>query len=216
MKQKRAKNFFTGAEREKISEAVAAAELHTAGEIATMVVDSSDRYQEAEILGAILMAGSVALLVAIITQYVTVWTYIPLVCILFLPCRYLFGRQMLLKLPFVGRARIDEAVRERAIRAFFEKGLYKTRDETGVLIFISLLERKVWILGDRGINAKIPADFWLTFAGEVASGIKENQACEALCSVIGKCGAELAKHFPRKADDWNELPNEVLTETPRR
>lgn len=207
----RADEFFTPEERARIRGAVAAAERETAGEIATMVVDASDSYREAETLGAVLVAGLVAVAVAVAAHHVTIWTYIPLLFLLFLPCRLLFRLSPRLKLPFAGRRRVEEAVRERAVRAFYEKGLYKTRDETGILIFISLLEHRVWILGDRGIDARIPPDFWRHLAADLALGIREGRTCEALCGVIAGCGAELARHFPRRADDVNELRDEVLT-----
>lgn len=208
---KRAEEFFTPAERERIREAVAAVEAGTSGEIATMVVDASDSYREAETLGAVLLAGLLAVAVAVAAHHVTIWTYIPLVFLLFLPCRLLFRSFPRLKLPFAGNRRVAEAVRERAVRAFFEKGLYRTREETGILIFISLLEHKVWILGDRGINARIPPDFWPQHAVTLSQGIREGKGSEALCRVIGDCGAELARHFPRQADDTNELRDEILT-----
>jgi putative membrane protein len=210
MKSRQAHAFFSGAELERIKQAVEEAESVTSGEIATMVVDQSDSYREAETLGAVLVAGLLALIGAVALHHVTIWTYIPLVFLLFFPSRWLMGRYPQLKLPFVGRERIAEAVRERAVRAFFEKGLYKTRDETGILIFISLLERKVWILGDRGIDRKISLETWQVLARELSGGIREGRACEALRSVIDKCGKILAEHFPKKRDDTNELANEMI------
>ena len=205
------KAFFSEAELEAVRRAVAEAETRSTGEIATMVVDQSDPYREAEQLGALLVAGLLAVVAAVILHHVTIWTYIPLVCLLFFPVLFLFRRFPLLKLSFVGPRRQAEAVRERALRAFYEKGLYRTRDETGILIFISLLERKVWILGDRGINEKIPPGSWQSLAGELASGLRSGRAAEALCRVIASCGAELSRHFPRRPDDRNELPDEMLT-----
>lgn len=234
MTQDRSRNFFSDEENTRIREAVAAAEAHTSGEIVAMVVPRSDSYREAEILGAVLVSGFLALLAEVAIQLfslwfatsgwghggrlqaelvlygVSVWTYLPLTFLLFFPLRYLFRRYESLKLAFVGRRRIDEAVRERAVRAFYEKGLYRTRDETGILIFLSLLEHKVWILGDRGIDGKIPRQEWQDLAGELSRGMREGRACDALCSVIAACGAELGRHFPRKPDDTNELEDGII------
>ena len=110
----------------------------------------------------------------------------------------------------MSRRGLEEMVSERAVRAFYEKGLYRTRDETGILIFISLLERMVWILGDRGINSKISADFWHERAQELTKGIREKNHTRAVGEVIARCGVELAKFFPRKPDDTDELTDEVL------
>jgi putative membrane protein len=210
MKTVKARQFFTEAERERIRQAVEAAEAATSGEIATMVVDRSNGYGEAETLGAVLCAAFVGLVVAVASHHVTIWSYVPFVFILFFPARWLISRVPALQRPFIGRRRLHAAVRDRAVRAFYEKGLYRTRHETGVLIFISLFERKVWILGDRGINAKIAPESWRQLAGTVAMGIRDGRGCDELCTVIARCGEELARHFPRQADDTNELPDEVL------
>lgn len=234
MNKNKSTSFFSEEENARIRSAVENAEANTSGEIVTMVVDRSNSYREAEVLGAVLTAAFCAFLVEIAMQIgsfwfsysgwsagtgldaervlygVSLWTYIPLVIILFFPLRYIFRKYERLKLSFVGKKRIDEAVRERAIRAFFEKGLYRTKGESGILIFLSLLEHKVWILADRGINSKIPHDEWNDLARELSLGMRENRACAALCSVINSCGEELARHFPRQSDDTNELADHVL------
>jgi putative membrane protein len=210
MKRIKANAFFTDGDKARIKEAVRSVEKGTSGEIATMVVDHSDGYLEAEVLGGILVAGLAALIIAIAVQHVTIWTFIPLQCILYIPARLLFIRFPLLKIPFVNKRRLMHAVRERGVRAFYEKGLYRTRDENGVLIFISLLERKVWILGDRGVNLKIPQESWQAHANEISEGIRNGRPCDALCAVIEKCGRVLTEHFPRKEDDTNELPDDLI------
>lgn len=210
MKGQKAKSFFSEEEKGRIRRLVKEAELHTSGEIATMVVDQSDSYREAEILGAVLLSSLIAVIAAIAIHHVTIWSYIPLVFALYFPSFFIFRRFPRLKLSLVGRRRLEEAVRERAIRAFFEKGLYRTREETGILIFISLQEHKVWILGDRGINEKIAPESWRHLVAELAAGIREGRACEALCSVIEKCSAILVEHFPRRPDDVNELPDDLI------
>jgi len=209
MRDESAADFFSQEEKERIRLAVQAAEQSTAGEIATMVVGRSDSYREAITLAAVLGAGLVALVIAVLSHHVTIWTYIPLTIICFLPARLLVSRVPALQRPFVSRQRLEEAVRERAVRAFYEKGLYRTRDETGILIFISLFEHKVWILGDRGINARIPQQSWQKLAETLSSGIRGGRACGALCEVVAACGEELARHFPRQADDRDELSNEL-------
>jgi putative membrane protein len=110
----------------------------------------------------------------------------------------------------MNKKRMVLAVRERAVRAFYERGLYRTRDENGILIFISLLERKVWILGDRGVNRLIPHDTWEAYARELSEGIRGGRTCDALCRVIDGCGRVLTESFPRKEDDTNELPDEMI------
>jgi len=206
----KANTFFTAGEKERIRESVRAVEKGTSGEIATMVVDQSDGYLEAEVLGGILTSGLTALIIAVALQHVTIWTFVPIVSVLYLPARFLCIRFPRLKIPFVNKKRMMHAVQERAVRAFYEKGLYRTRDENGILIFISILERKVWILGDRGVNLRIPHETWQAHANEISVGIREGRPCDALCAVIESCGRVLVEHFPRKEDDTNELPDELI------
>ena len=210
MKKVSAEDFFTPAEQELIRLAVAKAEEATSGEIAVMAVARSDRYPEAIVLGSVLGAAMAALIVAIVSHHVTIWSYLPLTVILYFPVQFIITRVPTLQKPFIAGRRTEEAVKDRAVRAFYEKGLYRTKHETGVLIFISEFERKVWILGDRGINARIPSESWQQLVQNLTAGIKDGRACEALCNVITSCGEELSRHFPRESDDINELQDEIL------
>ncbi|MDD2735884.1 MAG: hypothetical protein PHF56_18275 [Desulfuromonadaceae bacterium] len=203
-------NFFSETEKEKISTLVKDAERETSGEIAVMVVDSSDSYREAEFLGAVLLSALIALILAVALHQVTIWSYVPAVIIFWLPALYIMRLIPHFKLTLAGKKRLEEAVRERAIRAFFEKKLYRTREETGVLIFISTLEHKVWILGDRGINERVNPQLWQELSRELAGKIRANQSFEGMCSVIVTMGRVLKEHFPPAADDINELPDEVI------
>ncbi len=117
-----------------------------------------------------------------------------------------------MKMAFIGPKRREEAVMRRAFRAFYEKGLYRTKKNTGVLFFLSLLERKVWVLADKGIHEKIRQETLNGFAATVSRGISDGKACEALCEAIARAGELLAKHFPKSPDDTNELSDEVMTE----
>jgi putative membrane protein len=210
MTRKNAGNLFSETEKEKISTLVKNAELETSGEIAVMVVDASDSYREAEFLGAVLLSALIALILAVALHQVTIWSYVPAVIIFWFPALYIMRLIPRFKLTLAGRNRLEEAVRERAIRAFFEKKLYRTREETGVLILISTLEHKVWILGDRGINERVNPQLWQELSGELAGKIRVNQSFEGVCTVIVKMSRVLKEHFPPAANDINELPDEVI------
>lgn len=202
--------LFSDNEREEIRRAVKAAEATTAGEIVALVTPESDRYREAEVLGGVLLAVCISLLVGVMVQHISIWFFVPAVFALFFPCRLLFIRYPRLKLPLLSRARRESAVRERCVQSFYEKGLHRTRHETGVLIFISELERKVWIIGDRGIDERIPPETWRGLVGDLTAGLREGRASEALCAVIASCGGILTEHFPKSPDDVNELPDAVI------
>lgn len=203
----KASKYLNSEQQAIIREAVRQAEAGTSGEIAPMLVAESDDYREAAVQAAIIMATLLSLTISFFVNDTSVWFFIPLTAILYVPSLALVGRLPSLKLAFTPAARVRDIVRQRAIRAFHEKGLHRTRDENGILIFISLLERKVWILGDRGINAVIPQEHWTDLASGLASGLREGNMVKSLVSTITEVGIILTKHFPHSKDDTNELPD---------
>jgi len=203
--------FFTDTEKEKIAAAVRSVESQTIGEVVVMVVNSSDRYPDAEITGALLCAGTLSLLLSVLLFDSSLYWFIPITLLLLMPFRLLFTRVAPLKSMFIGAHRRDKAVRERALAAFFEKGLYRTRENTGVLFFLSLFERKVWVLADRGIYQKMDQETLNQFAWMVSQGVRQGRACEALVEAIQGFGVLLSKHFPIKPGDIDELSDKVIT-----
>jgi putative membrane protein len=207
-----ADTFFTHKDREKIQAITGEVESRTIGEVAVMVVDSSDHYFEAEVTGGILLGTLLSLWITASYFHSSVWWYVPLSFVLFFPSRLLFRKVPSLRAAFIGMRRKEHAVRLRAVRAFYEKGLYKTSKNTGVLFFISLLERKVWVLADSGIHEKIGQETLDKFAHHVSRGIKEGRGGDALCEAIREAGDLLARHFPVTKDDTDELRNGLMTE----
>jgi len=187
--------------------AVSKAESHTSGEIVPLLVAQSDDYREAAAQAAVVVASALALVLALLIHDTLVWFFLPTVFVLYFPTLAAVHRLPLLKLAFTPAARVNEVVHRQAMHIFFEKGLHRTRDENGILIFISLLERKVWILGDRGINAVIPPERWIALVSALSSGIRQGQLTEALTGVIAEMGDILRQHFPIRHDDVNELPD---------
>jgi putative membrane protein len=208
----KAAKFFTPEEKERIKNTTHSVESRTDGEIAVMVVDQSDRYPEAEVLGGVIFGGLLSLVISVIFFHDSLFVYIPLSFFFFFPFRWIGAAIPRLKLVFITLPRREDAVRRRALQAFYEKGLYKTRFNTGVLIFLSLLEHKVWILADKGIHEKMTQESLNRFSKEVSLGIKNGRACESLCQAIEGIGKLLAEHFPFTPGDTDELPDEVMTE----
>lgn len=207
----KAERFFTEDERKRIEDATHEVEKKTSGEVAVMVVESSDPYPETEVTGGVIVSGIISFGITLFFFHASLWYYIPISFILFFPFSFLFRKMPVLKRAFINIRLREDAVRLRALRAFYEKGLYRTRDNTGVLFFLSLLERKVWVLADRGIYEKIHQDTLNTFAMAVSHGIREDRACETLCNAIRDMGELLALHFPKRTDDTDELSNKIIT-----
>jgi len=212
MKHFKADQFFTSTEKEKIRNTTMDIEARTIGEVAVVVVDSSDPYLEAEAIGGMLIGSLLSLAVTGSFFHASLWWFIPLSFLCFFPSRTLVKKIPAVKAAFIGARRKDHAVEQMALRVFYEKGLYKTKKSTAVLFFLSLLERKVWVLADQGIHEKIGQERLDTFARTVSQGVKEGRSCDALCKAMEDAGALLAKHFPVTPGDTNELPDEVITE----
>jgi len=205
-------NFFSKEERERIKETTRAVECCTVGEVVVMVVDRSDDYPDGQVIGGVVGGSLLSLAITALFFNASLWFFVPLAFVFFFPFRAIFKKYHPLRTAFLGVKRREHAVVHRAIRAFHEKGLNRTKERTGVLFFISLLEHKVWVLADKGIHEKIGQETLNSFAAKVSRGIAEGRACDALCEAIKEAGELLANHFPKTKDDKDELPDDVMTE----
>ena len=208
----KAELFFTEADKERLRAVVQDVESRTIGEVVVMVVDTSDDYPEAEIIGGIFLSSFVSLILTFLFFHASIFWFVPISFVLFFPSKLLLRTLPHLKKPFLGADRKEEAVRTRAFVAFYEHGLDKTNQKSGVLFFLSLFERKVHLLADQGIYSKIGQETLDRYAGIVVQGIKKGHACDTLCQVIQDTGQLLSTHFPTVAGDTNELPDAVIIE----
>jgi putative membrane protein len=208
----KADSFFTEEEKEQIKVATIGVEARTIGEIATVVIDQSSEYKESEFIGGVFIGGFVSLIITVIFFHASIWAFIPFAFLLFFPARLLFQSVPVLKTALIARRRKEKAVKERALRTFYERGLYQTKKHTGVLFFLSLLERKVWVLADKGIHGKVQQQTLNKFARMVSKGIQESRTADALCEAITGMGELLWEHYPITDADTDELPNTVICE----
>jgi putative membrane protein len=208
-----AERFFSDEEKTRISNAVRQAESKTTGEIVVRVADCSDHYHEAEIAGALFFTALLSFVSYLLLHAAPLWAFIAFFAVTFFPCKMLlkllFTSYPQLKLHVIPTRRKEEAVYERAREVFIEQGLENTTRETGVLFYFSLFERTAWVLADKGIYEKISQETLEKFAAIIVQGVKENRACDALCLAVRDTGELLAQYFPVKADDPNELPDDV-------
>ena len=206
----KAETFFTEDEKERLRQAVVAAESRTAGEIVPMIVTSAARYTEIELLGVVtgLFAG---LLVEWFWSDPWGSSYFQLWPVIGAFGGFLISRLTAVKRILASKERIREAVHTLALASFTDQGLHHTRDHTGILILISLLEHRVEVLADRGINQKVSPGTWDEIVHSITAGIKSGHPCDAYCKAIERCGDILATHFPRQADDKDELSNRLVT-----
>ncbi len=210
--------FLTETDRDKIRATVVDAEKRTSGQIVPMVVSASSHYPMADIAGASVISFPIAILLADPICHLMwmdahdMWVFIVLFTVLFSIFHAMIHRIVPLKRLFLSKREISEEVRKNAIAAFYQEGLHRTRHETGVLIFISILERSVWILADRGINEKVPDTAWKDVISLIRNGILEKRQADALCDAIQQVGKILETHFPACKENTDELADLIVEE----
>lgn len=208
-----ADQFFTEEQKQQIVEATRQAESRSAGEIVVLVADGGRRYYDIEAVSAVGVSAVISLVVVATVFHFSFWHWLVLSTLVF-PFSFLFfARAQTITLGLVPHWRREKAVRDGALRAFYEHGLHKTKRQTGVLFYISLIERRVNVLADKGIHDKITQQVLERHASDVAAGIKAGRACEAVVHAITEIGEVLAAHFPRSPDEVNELPDLVLSDS---
>lgn len=92
---------------------------------------------------------------------------------------------------------------------FKKLGMHKTEKRNGVLIYLSIENRKLAIIGDAGINALVPEDFWESTKELMVNHFREGKFLEGLTEGITMAGMQLKKHFPYLAGDVNELSDDL-------
>ncbi len=97
----------------------------------------------------------------------------------------------------------------RARQLFGELGLHKTKQGTGVLLYVAELDRKTAVYAGAGIHAAVAAAFWEGVTREVAGGFRRGAALDGITTAIDHIGDTLRKHRPGPDIHANELPNEV-------
>lgn len=102
-----------------------------------------------------------------------------------------------------------EDVLDHAAFIFEKLEMHKTEARNGVLIYLALLDKKFAILGDAGINQKVPAGFWDTVRDQMVSHFKTGDFTGGLVAGILEAGQQLKSHFPYQSDDVNELSDEI-------
>ena len=100
-------------------------------------------------------------------------------------------------------------VLDRAAWVFKKLGMQKTAERNGVLFYLAVRDRKFAIIGDAGINAKVPSGFWDEIFLLLQKNFKENKFTQGLSEGILLAGKQLQTHFPHRKDDINELSDEI-------
>jgi len=209
----RASDLVDREARARLESAVREAERATRGEIVLAVVGACDEY------GSVGWRLGVALAVAVFTGLhafallLPWWVYLAAQG-LGLLAGHALARIEPIRRHLLPHRLVETRVHERARRCFAENGLTRTQEQTGILLFVALLERRVVVLGDAGIHGALdPDESWEDVVDLAVRGLRDGRAVEGLEAAVKRCGEILARHVPADtARNPDELPDAVVVE----
>ena len=218
-----ASKLFTPEDRKAISVSVGEAEKKTSAEIVPVVATTSDRYERAEdcwgFVGALLAVGGGWPYLHLI-RFSTEWgspehlsPQLPAV-LLAMVFGASAGALLARALPWlrrlgVSRRAMTARVLIAAHHAFDSLHAHKTAGGTGVVIYVSLFERRVCVWADRKVSEKIPEAEWQAITELLIRALRDGKPREGFVEAIRRTGDLLAKPFPVQPGDVNELSNEL-------
>lgn len=212
----RSSKIFTESDLSRIKAAVQEAEGKTSGEIVPYVVDQSDVYEEAEWRAGLLFGAGALVAFTVVHRFTTAWlpfdiAEMALTTLVAAAAGLLLVRYVeSFKRFFAGKHLMKRRVHQRATEAFVSEEVFDTQYRTGILIFISLLERQVLVVGDSGINAKVKSFEWEEIVQIIVTAIREGKPADGVVEAIKKCGILLQKEgVAIRPDDKNELPDNL-------
>lgn len=223
-----AKTYLDEADHKRVSNAVAAAEAHSAGEIVTIVADRSDEYTDVALAWAAIAAFlAMGLFGAfpdfyfakidwLLGKWQSEWTVREALALALGFGVLKFIGVMLFQLiqpikfwlipPPIKTARAHE----RAV-SFFKAGAERrTHGRTGILIYLSMREHRAEIVADEAIASRVDAEIWGDAMQAMLAEIKQGKVADGMCAAVERVGKVLAEHFPRAEDDQNELPDRLI------
>jgi putative membrane protein len=219
---------FSEADRDRIAAAVAAAEVRSDGEIVTIVAPRSDAYHDVGLHYAVLVMLFVPVWFAFLPQSWIDWavgmvlgwgaeltrplamTYLFVkLAAAFLLVRLLF-LWMPLRMALTPKGTKNRRVRRRAVELFRVAAEQRTKGRTGVLLYLSLLERRVEIVADEAIHSKVEPEVWGEAMAVLLAEVKAGRPGEGVARGVEKIGDVLAACLPASRENPNELPDRVI------
>ena len=201
--------FLTDEDRQEIAAAIAEAERRTSGELVAVVAGAASGYRHIAILWPALIALLMPAVLLTVRPETGAWPLYLMQAGLFVVLA------LIAHLPPVRLALVPTSIKRRrasrlARKQFFELGLHLTRNRTGILIFVSVAEHYVEIIADQGIDALVPPGTWDRAVADFVAQVRAGRIGEGFLAAIAAVGEHLAEHFPRAADDIDELPNRLI------
>jgi putative membrane protein len=202
-------SFITNADRARIEESIAEAEKKTSGEFVAVVAHESDHYLFFSALWAALAALVVpgAMLAASADLGLLVVYAIQLAAFLVVGGILLWSPA---KIRFVPKPLRRAHAARAAHEQFHARGIHRTRNHSGVLFYVSVAEHHVQIIADEGIHPEVGEARWQEIIETFAREVKARRVADGFSKAIHAIADAMAPHYPREADDVNELPDRLI------
>jgi putative membrane protein len=219
---------LTDAERGKVAAAIAAAESKSNGEIVAVATPISDDYHDVALHWALIPLFAVLAWAAWRPTALTWWydflfggwspdptlsqlfTLLMVFAALKFIVALLILKWMPLRLLLTPAATKHRRVRRRAIAIFKAAAERRTAGRTGILIYLSMAERRAEIIGDSAITSATNPETWGEAMAALLVDVREGRVADGIVAAIEQVGTVLAEHFPRSADDINEIPDKLI------
>jgi putative membrane protein len=220
--------YLNDTEHKLVSDAVAAAEEQTAGEIVTVVADRSDGYSDVAFAWAAIAAFTAIAFLAFFPHFYldlfdrlfggwnhewtpqAVFSLALAVGILKFAGVWLIQLWQPLKFLLVPGSIKTARALGRAIDLFKVGAERRTHGRTGILIYLSMREHRAEIVADEAIASKVDAEVWGDAMAAMLAELKQGRMADGMIAAVERVGAVLAEHFPRAEDDTNELPDRLI------
>jgi len=219
---------LTDAERGKVAAAIAAAESKSNGEIVAVATPISDAYHDVALHWALIPLFAVLAWAAWRPTALTWWydflfggwspdptlsqlfTLLMVFAALKFIVALLILKWMPLRLLLTPAATKHRRVRRRAIAIFKAAAEKRTAGRTGILIYLSMAERRAEIIGDSAITSATNPETWGEAMAALLVDVREGRVADGIVAAIDQVGTVLAEHFPRSANDINEIPDKLI------
>jgi putative membrane protein len=216
------------ADHAKVSAAITAAESKSDGEIVAVATPISDPYHDVALHWAVAAMILVLAWAAWRPEWLAWWydvltggwhaeptlgellTFLMILAVLKFTAVLLILKWMPLRLALTPRATKHRRVRRRAIAMFKAAAERRTIGRTGVLIYLSMAERRAEIVADEAITKVTSPDVWGEAMAALLVEVKRGRVGDGMVAAIERVGGVLAEHFPRTAADTNEIPDKLI------
>ncbi|NOK13381.1 TPM domain-containing protein [Corallococcus exercitus] len=202
-----ATTFLQDAARTQAAEAVAAIESQTSAEVVVAVRRAASDYAHTDARLGAAVAFVMLLVLLFIPQEVHLFAFPPVVLLSY--AGGVLGSRLLpsLRRALTSRKLQESSVRTAALAAFTELGVSHTSRRTGILVFVSLLERRVEVVTDYGVDPSLMGAEWQDALTQLSAALATSPAPEPFFQALRRLQAPLARALPRLEDDVNELPD---------